>query len=523
MDALASSPQERMEVDMVLRSGIFEKAPRLERFFLYICRLHFEGRADEIKEYSIALEALGRSPEFDPKKDSIVRVEAHRLRKRLEEYYCTAGSTDPVHIIIPNGQYRPHFVVQNRPSPVEQLVPAAIVVVSESGTPDPNQLATTAATAGNSQFRWWKRSWPWLLLLAVLISASAVAYTWRITSAKAVHLHTTQNEKWSGPSSQPVPEEFRILTGYHGPAFVDYQGHTWSPDAYFTGGMSKPIATEHFIQGQPGPHLLKTERAGQFQYDIPLRQGTHELHLYFAETDYGEGNPLGGGEASRIFQVYVNGAPVLPMFDPLASAGAPNRLHERVLKDVVPASDGKVHIRFDPVTAPAFLNAIEILRTLPGRIHPVRIVTQNSPVTDSDGHLWAADEFFCGGVQVFRHNVVTNPREKALYQGERYGNFSYRIPLAAGEYRLTLHFAETWFGTSESQQPAIDSRIFDVFANGLSLLRNYQIVKDAEGPNRSVEKVFEHLSPNAQGELILEFVPVRNYAEINAIEVIETN
>ena len=112
MDVVSSSSQERSEVDAVLRSGIFEKAPRLEKFFLYICRLHFEGRADEIKEYSIALEALGRSSDFDPKKDSIVRVEAHRLRKRLEEYYRSAGANDEVHIAIPNGQYRPQFVVQ---------------------------------------------------------------------------------------------------------------------------------------------------------------------------------------------------------------------------------------------------------------------------------------------------------------------------------------------------------------------------------------------------------------------------
>jgi hypothetical protein len=524
MDALASSPQERMEVDLVLRSGIFERAPRLERFFLYICRLHFEGRADEIKEYSIALEALGRSPDFDPKKDSIVRVEAHRLRKRLEEYYRTAGMDDPVHILIPNGQYRPHFVLQNRAAQPEAVVGAGTVALAEPGTFQSDKATVPATISGTSHLRSWRGSWPWLILFVVLVSASALAFSWRITSGRTAAFPTVLNEKWSGPSSEPLPEEFRILTGYHGSPFVDHQGHTWGPDAYFNGGRSKPLATERFIQGEPDPNLLKAQRIGQFQYDIPLRQGTHELHLYFAETDYGQGNPLGGGEASRIFQVSVNGTPALPMFDPLASAGAPNRLHERVLKDVVPASDGKVHIRFDPVTAPAFLNAIEILRTQPGRIHPVRIVTQKSPMTDSDGRFWAADEFFCGGVQVLRmKNVVSNPREKALYQGERYGNFSYRIPLAAGEYRLTLHFAETWFGTPESQAPAIDSRIFDVFANGVSLLRNYQIVKDAEGPNRSVEKVFENLSPNAQGELVLEFVPVRNYAEINAIEVVETN
>ncbi len=522
MDALASSPQERMEVDLVLRSGVFEKAPRLEKFFLYICRLHFEGRADEIKEYSIALEALGRSSDFDPKKDSIVRVEAHRLRKRLEEYYRGAGSDDALHIVIPNGQYRPQFVLKNRAAHTEHLVPTGIVAVSEPGTTQGVQPVTSPGPRGNPRLVSWRRSWPWLVLFAVLISASAVAYTWRMASSKGLPLPGMQNEKWSGPSSEPVSEEFRILTGYHGAPFVDRQGHMWGADAYFTGGTSKAIGSERFIQGQPDPNLLKTNRSGQFQYDIPLRQGSHELHLYFAETEYGQGNPLGGGEASRIFQVSLNGTPTLATLDPLASAGAPNRLHERVLKDVVPAPDGKVHIRFDPITAPAFLNAIEILRSLPGRIHPVRIVTQNSPVTDSDGHLWAADEFFCGGVQAFRHSVVINPREKALYQGERYGNFSYRIPLAAGEYRVTLHFAETWFGTPESQQPAIDSRIFDVYANGVSLLRNYQIVKDAQGPNRSVEKVFEKLSPNAQGELILEFVPVRNYAELNAIEVVET-
>ena len=94
--------------------------------------------------------------------------------------------------------------------------------------------------------------------------------------------------------------------------------------------------------------------------------------------------------------------------------------------------------------------------------------------------------------------------------------------LTAGEYRLTLHFAETWFGTPESRQPALDSRIFNVFANGVSLLRDYQIVKDAGGPNRSVERVFDRLVPNAQGELLLEFIPVRNYAELNAIEVVES-
>jgi hypothetical protein len=75
----------------------------------------------------------------------------------------------------------------------------------------------------------------------------------------------------------------------------------------------------------------------------------------------------------------------------------------------------------------------------------------------------------------------------------------------------------------ESRQPALNSRVFNVFANGTALLRDFQIAKEAGGPNRSLVKVFENLEPNAQGILRLEFIPVRNYAEVNAIEVVEMN
>ena len=87
---------------------------------------------------------------------------------------------------------------------------------------------------------------------------------------------------------------------------------------------------------------------------------------------------------------------------------------------------------------------------------------------------------------------------------------------------MKLHFAETWFGTPESRLPASGSRLFNVFANRALLLQNFEISKEAGGARRSVDKVFEGLEPNAQGILLLEFVPLRNYAEVNAIEVVET-
>jgi hypothetical protein len=87
MATIARAQAERAEVEAVLRSGIFHRAPMVASFFRYVCDRYFEGEADKVKEYNIGVEALGRPVTFDQKKDSIVRVEAHRLRKLLSDYY----------------------------------------------------------------------------------------------------------------------------------------------------------------------------------------------------------------------------------------------------------------------------------------------------------------------------------------------------------------------------------------------------------------------------------------------------
>jgi hypothetical protein len=519
MDAATPSQLERSEVDLVLQSGVFDKAPRLARFLRYICEKYFDGHADQIKEYSIAIEALGRSSDFDPKKDSIVRVEAHRLRKRLEEYYQGQGASHPIQIVIPNGQYRPHFVpcsqvpgVANGSLKPEAAPRPALVL----NLPSPNGAETTAAeTRKPTRF---PLLWSILASVALLIAAAAILLLRQHTQQRQIRNSTgadqTSADTWNAAVARPAGAELRILAGYHGPVYMDRQGHLWNPDSYFRGGSAQPIPPDHFIEAQPDSHLLKSARFGKFQYDIPLAQGVYELHLYFAETEYGRGNPLGGGEGTRTFSISLNGTPRFPVFDPLAQAGAANRLDELVLKDVKPAADDKLHLNFDPrgPTA-AMLNALEILPSEPGRIHPVRMVMQSNPVTD---------EYFLGGSQVLRDNVLLNPKERSLYQGERYGNFSYRIPLAPGKYRLTLHFAEQWFGTAAmAETNSLDYRAFNVFANRVALLKDFRVGREAHGANRSLEKSFDNLQPDAQGILLLEFVPLRNYAEVNAIEVVQ--
>src|SRR5581483_9633729 len=93
----------------ILDSAQFRKSPRLQTFLSFIVSLTLAGKAEEIKESTIAAEVFGREDTAD---DSIVRSAARRLRTRLDEYYQQSGPTDPVRIELPVGTYVPVFTSQ---------------------------------------------------------------------------------------------------------------------------------------------------------------------------------------------------------------------------------------------------------------------------------------------------------------------------------------------------------------------------------------------------------------------------
>src|SRR5215813_4903646 len=66
----------RKELEAMMGSRLFDRAPNMGVLFRYVCNKALDGRAEEIKEYNIAVEAFGRPPNFDKRRDSIVRVEA---------------------------------------------------------------------------------------------------------------------------------------------------------------------------------------------------------------------------------------------------------------------------------------------------------------------------------------------------------------------------------------------------------------------------------------------------------------
>ncbi|HTP33376.1 MAG TPA: tetratricopeptide repeat protein [Candidatus Acidoferrales bacterium] len=94
----------------ILASPRFVKAERLSRFLSFVVEQSQSGRGDQLKEYVIGVEVYGRSESYDPRVDAIVRVEAGRLRTKLEQYYDREGRRDSIVISLPKGSYAPTII-----------------------------------------------------------------------------------------------------------------------------------------------------------------------------------------------------------------------------------------------------------------------------------------------------------------------------------------------------------------------------------------------------------------------------
>jgi len=119
-----SADEVKTELDRVLESEAFTASTRLQRFLRHVVEQSLEGKGDDLKEYSIGTSVFDRDEQYDPRIDSIVRVEAGRLRSKLDEYYNHAGASDDVVIRIPRGTYAPVFERRVREEAERQAVDA---------------------------------------------------------------------------------------------------------------------------------------------------------------------------------------------------------------------------------------------------------------------------------------------------------------------------------------------------------------------------------------------------------------
>ena len=97
------------ELQKVISHSTFRDTKRLKRFLEYVVMETLDGRGDRLKGYSLGIEVFDRSDNFDPQGDTIVRVQAGQLRRRLDLYYAKDGLADPIRILLPKGRYEPVF------------------------------------------------------------------------------------------------------------------------------------------------------------------------------------------------------------------------------------------------------------------------------------------------------------------------------------------------------------------------------------------------------------------------------
>jgi hypothetical protein len=489
----------------ILASNCLRRAPALTKFLSFICEESLNGHSGQLKEYTIAVEALGRPDTFQPIDNPIVRVQAARLRECLKDFYRGEGRDHRVRIRLPKGQYAPEFFVfesksDEKASVGDPLIPGGIPIPEED-------------------LRRWRRSY---FIAAALILCVVVMCLFLILRSRRPGT-AASDVPLPAPGSLSVASEgetIRILAGYANPQYIDQLGRKWSGDRFFKGGRAEETVFEPILRVEDRNLWLHFRGGEAFQYDIPLKSQTYELHLYFAEPVYGVDTIAGGGETARIFDVFANNRQLLQSFDVLGDAGGPRTTDEKVFNDIAPAPDGLLHLRFAARTSEAVISAIELIPALPHRMQPIRITTRNTQYSSSGQVLWQPDRYYSGGRIHPLVQPVTGTDDPGLYSTERFGNFNYSFPVAEGSYTAILHLSEAYHGPSNPGGGGVGSRIFDVYFNGVTLLKDFDIDKEAGGANRALRKEFHGLKPNALGKLVFTFQPIRNYPCVNAIEII---
>src|SRR5579872_3251593 len=193
---------EKKELETVLASGIFAVSSNAAKLLRFVCERYFQNAADSLTEYDVAIQALGRRPDFDPQRDSIVRVEAHRVRKRLQEYYESEGAAHPVKIVLSRGHYAPRFIVEPE---VAAAPPAAV-----SRRP--------------------RRTWTGWLVAAALVAVLAAGLIWLRSSNRLAPVRAPE------PAMIAAGNSVRILAGLESGEHLDRSGARWSADAFYSSG-----------------------------------------------------------------------------------------------------------------------------------------------------------------------------------------------------------------------------------------------------------------------------------------------
>ena len=124
----------------VLQSEVFVKNEKLSAFLEFVVQERLAGREDSLKQYTIAVRALGYQVDFSPQINPVVRIYASRLRRSLNEYYESVG-TGTLRIVLPKGSYVPEFHVPDKANTTEAYQIPPVLQSAPSLEESPTELS----------------------------------------------------------------------------------------------------------------------------------------------------------------------------------------------------------------------------------------------------------------------------------------------------------------------------------------------------------------------------------------------
>jgi hypothetical protein len=196
------------QVERILHSDTFRNSDVLRRLFRFLADKSLSGEADQLKEYIIGIDALGKPSTYDPRQDSVVRIQVGRLRQKLADYYRTEGVDDPIVVDLPKGRFKLNFEPRPEPAVIEQTVPVAVVPQVKAKTVSWRRIALGLAAALAIT-----------LALAIYIGAQWIGE--RATSAPLRAAWTPElNELWEPFLAANRP----LIVSVAAPLFVGLQG-----------------------------------------------------------------------------------------------------------------------------------------------------------------------------------------------------------------------------------------------------------------------------------------------------------
>jgi hypothetical protein len=145
----------QQQIERIVHSEQFRSSEVLRRLLTFLSEKAIAGEADNLKEYVVAIDGLGKSSTYDPQHNSAVRIQMGRLRQRLAEYYRSEGKNDPMIVDLPKGRFRltfqqrsdtATFGQEGTPSSAPSIPSIRVFDSALSRTPKPSLLRLIAGS-----------------------------------------------------------------------------------------------------------------------------------------------------------------------------------------------------------------------------------------------------------------------------------------------------------------------------------------------------------------------------------------